>query len=383
MKASEIAVFFAVVFTLYGLLNWYIFMHGWRAIPPDSGLRAPFAVLYLSFMLAFVAGRFLERVWISPLSDALVWIGSLWIGAFVYFFLAALAVDIVRLANLPFGFLPAEIDPQTKLRLLGGVCGAVALILLAGAINAASPTVRSFTVSVPKQAGADRTYRIVAASDIHLGTLIGRGRLHHLVDRINGMDADLVLFPGDIVDEDLGPVVKENLGEVLREIRSRDGVYAVTGNHEYIGGVEPASRYLTEHGIVMLRDSVVRLANGIVLIGREDRTNRGRKPLEALAGGLDPAAPTILMDHQPFHLEEAASLGIDLQLSGHTHHGQMWPLSFITEAIYERSWGLLQKGKTTIYVSCGFGTWGPPVRLGSRPEILDITLKFEGSGEPR
>jgi predicted MPP superfamily phosphohydrolase len=377
MKAHEIAVFFVIVLTLYALLNWYLFMHGWRALPADSGLRAPYVAVFLTLALSFIAGRFLERVWLSPLSDALVWIGSFWIGAIVYFLLAALAVDLIRLANVVGRFLPPEISPQTTLRVFGAVVLLVVLILAAGAINAASPVIRTLNVTIAKQAGADRTYRIVAASDIHLGTIIGRGRLRRLVDRINGMNPDLVLFPGDIVDEDLGPVIKENLGEVLREVRARDGVYAVTGNHEYIGGVDAACRYLSDHGIVMLRDSVVRLPNGITLVGREDRTNRSRKPLGALLAGVDENAPLLVMDHQPFHLNESVAAGVDLQLSGHTHHGQMWPLSYITEAVYERSWGLVQKGKTAIYVSCGYGTWGPPVRLGNRPEIMDIRLTFE------
>jgi hypothetical protein len=309
----------------------------------------------------------------------MVWIGSFWMGAVVYFLIAALAVDLIRLANAVGHFLPPEVSPQTTLRIFGAVVLLVVLTLTAGAINAASPVIRTLNVPIAKQAGADKAYRIVAASDIHLGTIIGRTRLRHLVDRINGMNPDLVLLPGDIVDEDLGPVVYENLGEVLRELRARDGVFAVTGNHEYIGGVEAACKYLSDHGIVMLRDSVVRLPNGITLVGREDRTNRSRKTLEALLAGVDENAPLLVMDHQPFHLSEAVAGGVDLQLSGHTHHGQIWPLNYISEAVYERSWGLVQKGKTTIYVSCGFGTWGPPVRLGNRPEILDIRLTFDGS----
>jgi predicted MPP superfamily phosphohydrolase len=379
MKAHEIALFFVVVLTLYALLNWYLFLHGWRALPPDSGLRTPYLAVFLTLMLSFIAGRFLERVWLSPLSTAMVWVGSFWLAAIVYFLMAAIIVDLVRLSNALFHFLPTGISPRTSLSILGAVVLLVVGIIVTGAVNAASPVIRTLSVHVAKQAGGDRTYRIVAASDIHLGTIIGRSRLRQLVDRVNGMNPDLVLFPGDIVDEDLGPVVNENLGEVLRDVRARDGVYAVTGNHEYIGGVEPACRYLTEHGIVMLRDSVVRLPNGIFLAGREDRTNHSRKPLEALLTGVEDASPLILMDHQPFHLDEAVSQGVDLQLSGHTHHGQMWPLNYITEAVYERSWGLVQKAKTTIYVSCGFGTWGPPVRLGNRPEILDITLTFDGS----
>jgi len=93
--------------------------------------------------------------------------------------------------------------------------------------------------------------------------------------------------------------------------------------------------------------------------------------------GADPSYPVILMDHQPFNLDKAAEAGVDLQLSGHTHHGQIWPLNYITKAIYEVSWGYKEIGRTQFYVSCGYGTWGPPVRLGNRPEIMNIRIKFE------
>ncbi|HUI65552.1 MAG TPA: metallophosphoesterase, partial [Bacteroidota bacterium] len=194
---------------------------------------------------------------------------------------------------------------------------------------------------------------------------------------------DLILLPGDIVDEDLGPVIRENLGEMLRSLHARLGVYAVTGNHEYIGGAEAAVAYLRDHGITVLRDSVAKLDNGLYVIGREDRSStqfggKKRRALSDLMSDVDRSHPLLLMDHQPFHLEEAAKEGIDVQLSGHTHHGQLWPLNYITEAVYELSWGYLRKGNTHVVVSSGVGTWGPPVRTGNRPEIVLLKLRFRG-----
>jgi predicted MPP superfamily phosphohydrolase len=223
---------------------------------------------------------------------------------------------------------------------------------------------------------------VVVASDIHLGTIVCKSKLERIVERINALEPDLVLLPGDVVDEDIGPVIRNNLGETLRKIRSRFGVVAITGNHEYIGGVEPASKYLVEHGITMLRDSSITINDSIIIVGREDISIRGftgkvRKPLNELMSGLDKSYPIILMDHQPFHLEEAEINGVDLQLSGHTHHGQLWPFNFITKKVYELSWGYKKKGNTHYYVSCGVGTWGPPVRTGNRPEIVNLKLKFE------
>ncbi|MGB6648562.1 MAG: metallophosphoesterase, partial [Bacteroidota bacterium] len=182
--------------------------------------------------------------------------------------------------------------------------------------------------------------------------------------------------------EDLGPVIRGNLGESLRLLKARYGVLAVTGNHEYIGGAREACAYLEDHGVRVLRDSSVRLPNGVTIVGREDRSmeqfaGRRRTPLSALMAEVDTLSPVILMDHQPFGLEEAANAGVDLQLSGHTHHGQLWPFNFITRAVYEVSWGYVKKGNTHVYVSSGVGTWGPPVRTGNRPEIVSIRLEFK------
>ena len=190
------------------------------------------------------------------------------------------------------------------------------------------------------------------------------------------------MLPGDVVDEDIGPVIRNNLGETLRKIRSKYGVFAITGNHEYIGGVEPACKYLAEHGITMLRDTWVKIGDSLYVVGREDISIRGftgktRKPLSELMAEVDKSYPVILMDHQPFRLAEAEANGVDLQLSGHTHHGQLWPFNLITKKVYELSWGYKKKGSTHYYVSCGVGTWGPPIRTGNRPEIINIKLQFE------
>ena len=181
--------------------------------------------------------------------------------------------------------------------------------------------------------------------------------------------------------KDLAPVIQNNLGEYLRQIKAKYGIYAVTGNHEYIGGVEPAVKYLTEHGVNVLRDSAVLIDDSFYIIGREDIRTRGfrgikRKPLEEIVKFLDRSKPLIMMDHQPFKLEEAEKNGIDLQISGHTHHGQLWPFNFVTKKVYELSWGYKQKGNTHYYVSCGAGTWGPPVKIGNISEIVNIKLNY-------
>ena len=384
MKAVNLIVFLGVFFTLYGLINFYIFTRGWQAIPSDSSLRVPYVAAFLFLSLSFIAGRFMERAWISPVSSLLVWTGSFWLAAMLYSLLGIVLLDLLRLVNSFVPFFPRVVSEHyaAAKSVTGLALSALILVIVAaGYFNALHPRIREIDLTVRKKTAGPDTLRIVAASDIHLGTIIGRRRLQSIVDRINSLQPDVVLLPGDIVDEDLGPVIRENLGETLRKIRSPRGVFAVTGNHEYIGGAERACAYLAEHGITMLRDSVARLEGGIFIVGREDRSNAGfggrkRKPLDSLMADVDAAYPVVLMDHQPFGLGEAAGKGIDIQISGHTHHGQLWPLSLITRRVYEISWGEGVKGDTHYYVSSGVGTWGPPVRTGNHPEILLIRLRI-------
>ena len=382
MKTINIVIFFGVFFTIYGLINYYLFIRGWQAIPQESPVRTYYLIAFLVLALAFIAGRFLERAWLSPVSEALVWIGSFWLAAMLYFFLAVVVLDLTRLINRFVPFYPASVTDHYEIAkqcILAIVVLIVSIVLAVGHINASMPRIHELSIRVPKLMEGVQSLTIVSASDVHLGSIIGRERFNAIVQKINALEPDLVLIPGDLVDEDLGPVIKENLGETLRTIRARYGVLAITGNHEYIGGVEEACKYMADHGVTVLRDSVARVGPGIYVVGREDRSinqfnGRRRKSLEELMAAVDRRAPIILLDHQPFGLDEGVRQGVDLQISGHTHHGQLWPLNCITSAIYEVSWGYLQKENTHIYVSTGVGTWGPPVRIGNRPEILHIKL---------
>ena len=301
---------------------------------------------------------------------------------FFYFLLIVVVIDLVRLINHWFPFFQLITDNYVKLKQVTFFVsiGIVLVTVLYGYINACSFRVRKLDLTIAKQTNMKKM-NIVAVSDIHLGTIVGRKRFYKIVNKINELNPDLILLPGDIVDENLAPVIRKNLGEALLHLKSEFGVYAITGNHEYIGGVESAVNYLEQHGVTLLRDSVVKVIDSIYIVGREDRSIRQfngkqRKKLVELMRNVDKNFPVILMDHQPFGLNEAEENGFDLQLSGHSHHGQLWPINFITNAVYEKSWGYLKKGSTHIYVSCGVGTWGPPVRIGSRPEILHIVVNF-------
>lgn len=384
MKATTFIVFFAVFFSITVLISYYIFVRSLQSIPQDSSLRNAYAIVFWIVALSFMGGRVLEYVLPSALTDLLIWMGSFWIAAMLYLLIAVVCLDILRLANHFFSFFPSVVVDnyvQAKYLAFLGVAGLVGFLLLAGHINSVLPKVTTLRLSCGKKVTGIKNVNIVAASDIHLGTIVDRSRFEWIVEKINSLDPDIVLLPGDIVDENLTPVIRQNLGEALRSIKSRFGVYGITGNHEYIGGVEEACAYLTEHNIIMLRDKSIRVGDAFYLVGREDRSynrkGRRRKTLSEIMAEVDKNYPVILMDHQPFGLNEAAEQGVDLQVSGHTHNGQLWPVNYIVRAIYELAWGYKKIAATHVYVSDGVGTWGPPVRIGNRPEIVNILLHFE------
>ena len=376
--------FFGIVFALYGLINYYIIRRGLSIVSPEH--KTFFLVVSIFVVVSYIAGRFLERAFPSIISTVLIWIGSFWIAFMFYFFLSLVAVDLLRLINHFVPFFPEIIyrNPEKTKRFTALVIILFVFITVAGGyINTKMIVVQHYRIPIKKSAGNLKSLNIAMASDIHLGTILDSSFLEKVVDKINALNPDIVLLPGDIIDEDIGPVLHDNMGPLLEKIKSKYGVYAVTGNHEYIGGVDEACNYLTSHGIKMLRDSVVKIDNDFYLIGREDIAirqfaHKQRKDIKELLNGVDKSLPLILMDHEPFRLNEAFENGIDLQLSGHTHNGQLWPMNFLISKIYELGWGYMVKGNTHYYVSCGVGGWGPPIRTGSRPEIVNIKLVFKG-----
>jgi len=386
MKNYQFVVFFSIVFTLYFLINYYIFNHGLRALPQGNTLKLVYYILFYVFAFAFVIGRLLERIWPSSIAYSISMVGSIWLAAMIYFFLICIVLDILSLFPFPVQ-LQIFIDSASgKFYLLIGSLAFVTLLISYGYLNARNPRIKKISLDIEKQGISRDSIKIVAVSDVHMGSIIGPKRVGTLIKMINNQKADLVLFAGDLLDEDTGPVVQQNLGSSLENIKADLGVYAITGNHEYIGGVHKAVPFLEKHGIKVLRDEWVLIDNLLYIAGREDRDMRRylgkpRKSLDSLLLGTDSAKPLLVLDHQPMQLHESQEAGVDLQISGHTHHGQIWPFQLITKKIFEISWGYKKKGNTHFYVSSGFGSWGPPVRIGTRPEIVVISLKFRNKGK--
>lgn len=383
MKSYQFLLFFSIVLLIYSLINYYIYVRGMQALPSGTGFKNWFPWIFLFLSASYIVSRFMERVWISPVSSFFTFVGSFWLALMVYLLMAVLVIDIVRLVLyfLPQPAVLANNYVEFKKYLFIAVVSITGIVVLAGHINALNPRVKRLDIHIDKKAGQLKTLHIAAASDIHMGTLVGPRRTAQLVRMLNDCNADVILLAGDIVDEDLAPVIHNDLGRSLSKLKAPMGVYAITGNHEYIGGAEAAVKYLEAHGIKMLRDTAVEINKCFYLAGRNDRdskrfSGKQRMGLDNVLEGVDLSLPVILMDHQPFNFQQVVDAGVDFQLSGHTHNGQLWPFNYITKAIYEVSWGYIKKGNSNFYVSSGYGGWGPPVRTGNRPEIVDIYISF-------
>lgn len=371
-------IFFSMVLVVLVLVNFYLYKHTRPIFAIGEWYRPTLKALFFFLVISYPLGRFLERAIPSATSELIAKIGAFWLGAMLYLTLFFLLFDLVKLLYTWTGF-PAFLSAKDTItfqrKISVGIYAATALILLAGYINALYPRVSQISIKSSKPLNGFSSIKIAAASDIHLGSIISNGRLERFVRMMNEQKPDIILLAGDIFDEDLGPVIQKDMGKLLSQLSAPLGVYAITGNHEYIGGVEQAVKYLEEHNIIVIRDTVFTPKGILNIVGRDDKQSKvmGGNPRQELVNiveNIDKHLFTILLDHQPYNLNEGVENGIDLQISGHTHHGQMFPFNLITSAIFEVSRGYKQIENTHIYVSTGFGTWGPPVRVGNRPEIV-------------
>lgn len=385
MRNPVFILIFGLILLVYSLINYYIGLRGWQTVLSHTGLNSRlYWLVFWLLALSYLIGRIGEKLMPGGLSRGFVYVGSYWLGVMFYFFLIWAFVDIMRIIINLTRIFPEGIKYNGQGMLIVGtvVLFTAAGLLIYGTWNARNPRINHYDVTINKKAGNLNQLHIVMVSDIHLGTIIKNGRLLKMVDMVNKLNPDIVLFAGDVIDEDVEFFIEQKMSDYFRKIKSRYGVFAVLGNHEYIGGhAEEAVKGLSEAGITVLRDRAVKVADGIYIVGRDDRSagrlnHTPRLALKEIMKNVDKSFPVIVLDHQPTNLAEAESQGVDLQFSGHTHRGQMFPNQLITQRMFEDDWGYLKKGPLQVIVSSGYGTWGPPIRIGNKPEIVDVELHF-------
>jgi len=378
------ALFFIIFLSVYTSLNFLVFYRGWQVISAYPALKPFYAFVFFIAAYGYVLAKVFYK-YLHPMAyDILLGIGAIWFAFLAYFLLSVLLIDIIRLFNGWFHFLPSIItnNYETAKKITAvTVIALTGFVVLLGNLNKRDIEIRNLEIELPKGGGKLDQLSIVMASDIHLSPIDGEKLLSEIVDKMNSLNPDIVLLAGDIVDDKAKVLEERGIGESFRKLKSKYGVYSINGNHEFINEVESCVKFAEKFGVKFLRDNYILIDSSFYVIGREDSampqfTGKQRKSLQEIVGSISTNHPKILLDHTPFKLEQAQQNGIDLQLSGHTHHGQIWPANLITKLIYEISWGYGRKGNTHYYVSSGAGTWGPPVRTGSSSEIVNIKIKF-------
>lgn len=376
-------LFLIIVVAVYLAINGYLFLRGWQALEGLRGIRVSYTILFCILAGSFFPAFFLKRSFDSIVVEVLWNIASFWLSAMLYLFMAVLLIDVFRLfcrlINRPVSAWIANYR-VAKRWIMGIVTVSVLFILTVGYIRATRPKVLEYDLTFKAGVDKPRQIDIVVVGDLHLGLVYGRSHLERWVDSINRLYPDVVLMVGDVFDDNPQVVERKHLGEFLQELDAPLGRYAIVGNHELMGDLPRAVDYLQLHGIEVLTDQSVLVDSAFYLVGRMDRSvsrvkdYRGvqakRMSLQYLRNGFSDAFPVFVMDHQPMGLDEAKLSGVDLQLSGHTHRGQLWPLNYLTQALFECDHGLFYKDATAFVVTSGLGTWGPPVRTGSQSEIV-------------
>ncbi len=355
---------FLIILLIPLLGQAYVSWRIWQLLPlPVWAKVCVIVVLFLALASLFVSFMVAQKLPIG-VTAAIYETGTTWIEVLLYLVLLFLVLDILKLCH---------IVPSSIMHSNWWTIGSIALLLTGlfvyGNINYRNKVRVPITLHSSK---VTQPVKAIMMSDLHLGFHNRRAEFARWVDLINKEKPDIVLIAGDIVDFSAYPLIKENVADEFKRIKAP--IYACLGNHEYISGNEQALKFYADAGIHLLRDSAATVGD-MCIVGRDDRMNRKRKPLANLLNGADKSKYVIVLDHQPYHLEEPTAEGVDFQLSGHTHRGQIWPISWITDDMYEVAFGPYKKGNTQFYVSSGIGIWGGKYRIGTQSEYIVANIQ--------
>jgi predicted MPP superfamily phosphohydrolase len=384
-RRFRFALFLTVWGSIVAFTHWYlalrlVLLPQWPSPYADAAVTA---LVVLAVLL--VTRPFAERLVGARLAGALAWPTFLWMGASFLLLLVLLVTD--AMLSLAGGAAWVVGDPRASESVSHGaeaafvVVGALAASLYALVLALCPPTLRAIELPLADLPEALDGFRIVQLSDLHIGPLRGRRFAAALVARVNSRSADLVAITGDLVDGNVERLASEVLP--LAGLESRHGTFFVSGNHEYFSRIDPWLAVVRDLGWRVLRNERVTIRHGeagLDVAGVDDHLahHYGNGHGQDVAGALDGrdlAQPVVLLAHHPNAFDEASVLGVSLQLSGHTHGGQMWPFQYLVRLSTPYVAGVFRRGRSTLYVSRGTGFWGPPMRLFHPGEITEITLR--------
>lgn len=345
----------------------------YKTLPVFVFPRTLLIILFIMGIVGFILFFSLGEKMPTEISGALYRFSTSWIIAFLYLLMAVLLIDIFKLLNNVFHIIDKDnivsIFKENSLTAII-IFGLTTFILVFGNIQYHNKKRQEVSIFSNK---IEMPLRIIGISDLHIGYTISGKEISEWVHMINDENPDIVIIAGDIIDNHMRPIMEDSISTVLNRINAPKGVYASTGNHDLMFAIKEDEDFYKKSGITLLRDSFINI-DGITIIGRDDYTNLRRDKLEKIIQDIDRSTFTILMDHQPTKLNDAVINEIDFQFSGHTHRGQVFPISLITDKLFELSHGYLKKENTHFYVSSGIGIWGGKFRIGTRSEYLVLDL---------
>ncbi|MDX2187665.1 MAG: metallophosphoesterase [Opitutaceae bacterium] len=365
--------FFTVFLSVYTLLNGYL---AWRIaklpwleahVPPRLSAVA-ILVLAACFPLSWITRRW------PIVAHTLKLMGTTWLGIFLLLLTSLLFAELFTLGGWLFQEKAASVRQYAVLIGLG--LSAVSLVQARR-----PPAIVEYTLPLAGLPAERDGFRLVVASDLHLGTQLGQDWLKGVIERIHEQRPDAVALVGDLIDNDADVV--DPMTPTLGLLKAPHGVYSVIGNHEYYAGDTHSASIMERAGFKVLRNEAVEVLPGLRMAGIDDLTvlargGRAAEPLLESALGPGKAGATVLLSHTPLAYEEAAHRGVSLMLSGHTHDGQIWPFRYLVKTRYSHTYGLKKVGQITALVTRGVGTWGPRMRLWARGEIVVVTLRTPG-----
>lgn len=353
---------FGIILLVYSAICYYIGYNGWVWLRESYSFR--YKKSYMLVIVFLSLSIFLDRL---ASAKVLSVISGMWMLIIGY-----------GLILLPIVNLIYTLNKKRGAKIFGNVIISFFIVIfVAGSYFAWNPVVRTYEVTINKPAQHDEVTALLV-SDLHLGKMVGTNHLERLVAITEEVNPDIILIAGDIIDDYIKPYQDENMGEVMKKIRAPLGVYGVSGNHDYYGNdLLAMNAEMEKAGITMLEDEAIEIEESFYIVGRNDQTDKNRKTMDEVLEPLNMNKPVIMIDHQPDQLDEAKANGVDVLLSGHTHGGQVVPANLITGLIYENDWGYLKMGDLHSIVSSGFGLWGPPFRIGTQSEVVELKIKFK------
>ncbi|OOM16595.1 metallophosphoesterase [Clostridium saccharobutylicum] len=376
-----------VILSLYIMLCYYIGAKG-KNIFIKRNVKIKTKIywsIYWFTILSFLIGSILRGIltidnWFV---STVLLIGAVSIAVFIYSILLFLPVDLAILI-----IKRIRISQSIKYKLKRFYCGGISIFVIVfiivgyGIWNAKNQVVTNYDVNINKASGQLDSLNVVMVSDVHMGIGIREKGIDKLVNSINELNPDIVLFCGDMVDESTPTKLKEYSTQAFKNIQSKYGVYDITGNHEYNSGdISKTISSFEEGNVKFLQDEAVKINDSFYIVGRNDPAGKRidgqeTKPLSDILKDADRSLPIIVLNHRPEKLQEAEEENVDLQLSGHTHKGQIFPGNIITGLLNEDDYGYMKKDDFNLMVSSGYGTWGPPLRIGTKGEIVNIKINF-------